>query len=195
MTNADKIVGYYAKVRPFREEIGMLRALALKTEALETFKWNGPVYTVNNRNVFGIMAFKRHFGLWFFNGVFLKDPAGVLEAAQESTKAMRHWKFHSRQEIDTMKVLSYMEEAIENQKKGLVYRPAGPRKILIPPLLEEVLKKDMPLKMAFQSLAPYRQREYCDHIASAKLEKTRIARLEKSILLIRKGLALNDAYR
>ena len=33
--------------------------------------------------------------------------------------------------------------------------------------------------MAFQTLTPSKQREYCDHIATAKREPTKLSRLEK----------------
>lgn len=71
-------------------------------------------------NVFGICKFKNHFGVWFFNGVFLKDPKNVLENAQEGkTKGMRHWKFQSLEAVDEQIVLSYMKEALDNQRKGM----------------------------------------------------------------------------
>jgi uncharacterized protein YdeI (YjbR/CyaY-like superfamily) len=191
----DKIEAFYSREHRFREEIGLLRNLALKTGASETFKWNGPVYTVNDKNVFGIMAFKNHFGIWFFNGALLKDTYGTLEAAQEKTKAMRHWKFEGPEDIEAEKVLSYMKEAIANQKQGLTVRKEGPKKTDVPDLLLDALEGNAKLKASFELLTPYKQREYCEYISDAKQEKTRLARLEKSLPLIAKGLGLNDRYR
>ena len=120
MDRGEKLEAYYTKAHPFREGINFLREIALKTEAEEHFKWSIPVYTLNNKNVFGICKFKNHFGVWFFNGVFLKDPKKVLENAQDGkTKGMRHWKFQSLDEVDEKIVLGYMKEALDNQKKGL----------------------------------------------------------------------------
>jgi uncharacterized protein YdeI (YjbR/CyaY-like superfamily) len=195
MEPSDKLEAFYSRERPFKKELCILRELARKTEARETLKWGSPVYTINGKNVFGIMGFKHHFGLWFFNGVFLKDPEGVLVAAQEETKAMRHWKFTSRAEIRSGKVLAYMEEAIANQKKGMEHRPEGKKKVEIPGILVEALGKDNALMLAFKALTPYKQSEDCEHIASAKQEKTRQSRLEKSLTLIRKGISLNEKYR
>jgi uncharacterized protein YdeI (YjbR/CyaY-like superfamily) len=195
MKTQDKIDVFYAKEHRFREEIGLLRKLALQTGAKETFKWNGPVYTVNDKNVFGIMAFKNHFGIWFFNGALLRDTHGKLEAAQEKTKAMRHWKFNGPEDIDEGKVLSYLNEAIANQKQGLEVLKGGPKKIEAPALLREALDKDQELRASFEMLTPYKQREYFEYIAEAKQEKTRKTRVEKSIALINRGLGLNDRYR
>jgi hypothetical protein len=34
------------------------------------------VYTIENKNVVGIMGFKYDFGIWFFNGVFVMPRMG-----------------------------------------------------------------------------------------------------------------------
>ncbi len=94
MDISEKTEAYFAKERPFKSGLALLRELALKTELQETFKWSTPVYTIDGKNVLGITSFKDHFGVWFFNGVFLKDPKNVMVNAQEGkTKSMRHWKF------------------------------------------------------------------------------------------------------
>ena len=194
--SAEKIEAYYAKEQPFQNGILRLREIILKTELEEQLKWGAPVYTVNNKNVLGIMAFKNHFGIWFFNGVFLSDPLGVLQNAQEGkTKAMRHWKFTSIEDIDQNAVLSYVEEAISNQKKGLEVKSERKKKVAIPELLLSKLEDSPAIKEAFENLTPGRQREYCEYIAEAKQEKTKISRIEKIFPMIKEGKGLNDRYR
>ena len=195
MNTRNKVEAFYSREQPFREELNILRGLALETGAVEDFKWSGPVYTTNGKNVFGIMGFKHHFGLWFFNGVFMKDPLGVLQAAQKGTKALRHWKFYSQAEIDKKSILAYLREAIQNQQQGLEHKPEPKQEIKIPRILQERLSKEKDLLASFDALSPYKQREYCEHITTAKQEKTRLSRLEKMLPLIRKGLSLNDKYR
>ncbi len=118
MGNAEKIKAYYGKEGPFKKGIRVLRDLALQTELEEDYKWNAPIYTIEGKNVLGIVAFKHHFGIWFFNGSFLKDPKKVLENSQEGkTRAMRHWKFTAIDQINPKLILAYIYEAIENQKK------------------------------------------------------------------------------
>lgn len=191
-----KIEAFYNKEQPFKEGIALLRSLAKRTELIETLKWGAPVYTINNKNVLGIMAFKEHFGIWFFNGVYLSDPKGVLENAQEGkTKAMRHWKFKTIQEIDKGEVLSYMEEAIGNQKKGKVLTKQKAAELKMPALLKEALMSNPEAKKQFELLTPYNQKEYYEYISTVKLEKTKLSRLEKSISLILQGIGLNDVYR
>lgn len=194
MSKADT---YFEKEQPFKDEIAILREVALSTELEETVKWGAPVYTVNSKNVMGIMAFKSHFGLWFFNGVYLSDPENVLENAQEGkTRAMRHWKFRSQEEIDKSLIREYMLEAIENQKKGLVIKPERKKAAtVIPELLKQALNKNATLKNNFEDLTPYKQREYCEYIATAKQEKTKVSRLEKILPMIEEGVGMNDRYR
>jgi uncharacterized protein YdeI (YjbR/CyaY-like superfamily) len=194
MKTPDKIEAYYSREQRFRKEIGLLRDLALQTDAKETIKWNAPVYTIKDKNVFGIMAFKSHFSVWFFNGALLKDVYGKLEAGQEGTKALRHWKFTCLDEIEPENVLAYMTEAIENQKKGIVVKKERLKKPNIPALLQEKLDGDTKLKASFNMLSPYKQREYCEYITSAKQDKTRLARLKKCIPLLKNGKGLNDRY-
>ena len=119
MEREKSLEAYYEREHPFKEGISLLRSLAQQTESIETFKWNFPVYTVNGKNVFGICRFKSHFGVWFFNGSFLSDPKKVLRNAQEGkTKGMRHWNFDTLNEVDQSAVVSYMNEAIANEKRA-----------------------------------------------------------------------------
>ena len=196
MKNQEKIEAYYAKERPFKEGIVLLRELALKTGFDETYKWGIPVYTIENKNVLGILAFKHHFGIWFYNGVYLTDPKNVLENAQEGkTKAMRHWKFNALEDIDQATVLTYFQEAMANQKKGLILVPEKNKPVSIPPILKKAMDNNNTIKMNYESLSPYKQREFCEYISEAKQEKTKMSRLEKSVGLLLQGLGLHDKYR
>ncbi len=191
-----KADAYFEKESRFKDGIAVLRELALSTALEETLKWGAPVYTIENKNVLGIMSFKNHFGLWFFNGVYLSDPKTVLQNAQEGkTKAMRHWKFNSPEEIDPFVVLDYMQEAIENQKKGLMMRPERKKNAGVPSLLKTALDQNKVLRDQFQGLSPYKQKEYCEYIESAKQEKTKLSRMQKILPFIKQGIGINDKYR
>ncbi len=197
MEKLEKLNVYYQKEHHFRAGIQILRKIALQTDCVEDYKWNIPVYTVNGKNVFGICRFKHHFGVWFYNGVFLTDPKKVLRNAQEGkTKGMRHWYFSNEQDIDNTTVLAYMVESIENQKNGKeIVNSKNEKLTSIPVLLKTELSKTNTLKVAFEALSPYKQKEYCDYILEAKQEKTKIRRLEKILPMIANGVGLNDAYR
>ena len=156
-----------------------------------------PVYTLNGKNVVGLAGFKNHFCVWFFNGVFLKDEQKLLVNAQEGkTKALRQMRCESIDNIDKNVVLDYIKEAIENQKLGKELKPERKGKtVLIPEELQKELDVNPALSEAFKMLTPGKQREYCEHIASAKRETTKLSRLEKINPMILKGVGLHDKYK
>lgn len=180
----------------YGEALTILRNIMLGTELEETIKWNSPVYALNGKNVLSIGAFKHHFGLWFFNGVFLKDEHNLLEQAQEKTKGLRNMKMTHVDQINKPVVLAYIKEAIENQKLGKEITPEKKGKTVdIPQELNTALKQNKALLDSFKTLTPFKQREYCEYIETAKRDATKQTRLEKITPMILKGIGLNDKYR
>lgn len=184
------------KIDNWPEALNRLHEIISKTELTETKKWGMPVFTINGKNVVGYAGMKNHFGLWFYNGVFLSDPYGVLINAQEGkTKAMRQWRFESMEEIDEAKILEYLHEAIQNEKDGKSWKAEKGTEMEIPNQLDEKLQADSKLKEAFESLTPFKQKEYIEYVTEAKREATKISRLDKIIPMILEGKGLNDKYR
>lgn len=196
MKKVDSVEEYIEANSHFSKELTLLRFIVNATELEETVKWNLPVYEVNGKNVLGFGAFKHHFGIWFFNGVFLKDEQNLLVASSETTKGLRQMRFESMADIDKNAVLSYVKEAIENQKLGKEIKPEKKGKdVNIPIELQERMDEDAELCMSFEKLTPSKQREYADHIAMAKRAETKQSRLNKISPMIKKGTGLNDAYK
>lgn len=197
MKKANSVEEYIETHEKYSDALNLLRDIMNSTELEETLKWSIPTYTVNGKNVAGIGAFKNHFGIWFFNGVFLKDEEKLLRNAQDGkTKAMRQMIFNSIDEIDKKLVLKYVKEAIANQKAGKVVKADRSKKeTIVPEELLSAFKKDSKLKNAFDELTAYKQREYCEHVASAKREATKLSRLEKIKPMILDGKGLHDKYK
>ena len=198
MDKTEKVRAYYDQDHHYAKDIAQLRAIALSTEVEETYKWQFPTYTIAGKNVFAICRFKSHFGIWFFNGVFLSDSLKVLENAQEGkTMAMRHWKFTQSDQLNESSVLQYMQEAIANQKQGKVWTPPKkePKVAPVPAILKDAMEKDPSLKQAFDELSSYKQKEYKEYILEAKQEKTKLKRLNSILPMIISGKGLNDRYR
>lgn len=179
------------------EALTILRDIIKSTDVEETIKWNAPVYSVDGKNVIGLGAFKNHFGIWFFNGVFLKDEKNLLTNAQEGrTKALRQMRFESVDDINKQAVLQYVKEAIENQKLGKeIKSDRTNKKPVITKELQNALDKDSVYKNSFNNLTPGRQREYCEYINTAKREPTKLSRLEKIKPMILQGIGLNEKYK
>jgi uncharacterized protein YdeI (YjbR/CyaY-like superfamily) len=183
------------KINQWEVEIEILRLIIAKTELVETIKWGGLIYTYNNKNVLGIGGFKSYFGIWFHNGVFLKDEANVLVNAQEGvTKALRQWRFNSKNEINEKLILHYIAEAIQNEKEGKVHKPVKKQEI-VSAFLNQKLKENKTLDEAFKRFTPSCQREFIEYIETAKQEKTKESRMEKINLMILNNIGLNDKYK
>lgn len=180
----------------WEEEIRTLRSIIGKTCLEEKTKWGIKVYTYRGKNVVSALGFKSYFSLWFYNGVFLSDPYNKLVNAQVGiTKALRHWRFESAKEIDEPKILEYIYEAIQNEDGGKIWKPLKSKELIIPDILQRILDTEQNLKAAFESLAPYKQKEYVEYLTSAKKQETQTARLEKIRFMILEGIGLNDKYR
>jgi len=196
MKSFNTVEEYILNAPSGKEILIVLRELLLTTELTETVKWDSPVYTIKNKNVIGIGAFKSYTGLWFYQGAILKDEAGVLISASEGiTKALRQWRFSSVDEIDDELVLRYVNEAIENQKQGKELKPDRERKLIIPDELQQALNDNKLLETAFQTFTPGCQREFAGYIAEAKRTETRESRVQKIIPLIFDKRGLNDKYK
>lgn len=194
----DKVAAYLEKHSTWKTGLEKIRTVLLQTELEETIKWGAPTYTINNKNIVGLGAFKNHFGIWFFQGALLKDTKNVLLNAQEGkTKALRQWRFESNEDINEALILTYVQEAIENQLKGLEIKPVRSKKIAfdIDPIFKEALEKSEELTQAFDKLTPGKQKEYANHILEAKREATKVSRLEKITPMILQGIGLHDKYK
>lgn len=197
MKKVNSVEEYIESHEQWVEALSILRTIINSTEMEETLKWSSPVYTINGKNVLGLGAFNHHFGLWFFNGVFLKDEKKLLINAQEGkTKALRQMRFTTIEDIDKKTVLTYVKEAIENQKLGKEIKVDRSKKeTIIPVELKQELNKDTSYSSSFNNLTPYKQREYSEYIETAKREATKISRLEKIKPMILNGIGLNDKYK
>ena len=197
MKKVNSVEEYIEEHTRFAEALTLLRGIINSTELEESIKWNAPIYALDGKNVIGLGAFKHHFGIWFFNGVFLKDEKNLLQSAQEKTKGLRQMRFESINDIDKNSVLAYVKEAIENQRLGKEIKPSKTTKkdIAVPEELQRHLKELSVLFDAFKRLTPSKQREYCEFIAEAKRDATKQTRLDKITPMILQGIGLNDKYK
>ena len=180
----------------WEKELKQLRELLFSTELQEEIKWGAPVYTLKNKNVVGIGAFKNHCSLWFFQGALLQEHTSLLENAQEGkTKALRQIRFSKGEEIPVSELRQYVLEAIRNHKEGKEIKPVKNIEVDIPEELAEAFAKDPALEVFFQELSPGRKREYCEYVASAKRQPTKLDRIEKIVSRIKNGEGLNDRYK
>ncbi len=192
-----KVTEYINGLEKWKEEITLLRSVLNQLPLEEDIKWGIPAYIYKKKNILGLSAFKNYCGLWFHQGVFINDEHHLLINAQKDrTKAMRQMCFNSLKEIDVAIVKQYVLEAMANSEAGLEVKPKrNTSLIIIPDALKLALSKNEKLNYKFNEFSKSKQREFCEHISSAKRENTKQKRLEKIIPMILNGVGLNDKYR
>jgi uncharacterized protein YdeI (YjbR/CyaY-like superfamily) len=163
---------------------------------IEEIKWGVACYTLNDKNVIMISAFKDYACISFFKGTLLEDKKKILDQHGERSQTLRIIKFTDHKEIikQTKTIKSYVSEAIKNEqlgKKITIKKEAEP----FPEELTQFLEKDKALKKAFLSLTPGRIRGYVIYFSSAKQSQTRISRIENCRDKIMLGQGLNDDYK
>ena len=188
--------GYIASQDKFLELLVSLDNIISDCGLVSEIKWGTPCYMHKGKNVVGLAAFKEYVAIWFFQGGLLEDKAKVLVNANEGvTKALRQWRFKTLEEIDRNLIQQYIHESIANFDEGRTIKPSKEKKeIIVPKEIQDAIKKDKSLKAAFGALSNSNQREYCEYIAEAKKEATRMRRLEKIIPMIIDHKGLHDKY-
>lgn len=197
----DKILTYIKKHSQWSNQLTQLRTMLLSTELSECIKWGMPTYVLDKKNIVSFSAYKNHYGMWFFQGVFLKDEAGILKNAQEGkTKAMRQVRIESGDYLDIVLLKQYVEEAIQNQKEGKEIKKEKPKaksysqKLNFSPELNDALEKHRDTKKSFLSLTAIQQKDYNQYISQAKRKATKLSRLEKILPLIARGKPMSAIW-
>lgn len=189
-----KVDFFFRKANKWQKEQEQLRQIALDCGMTEELKWGCPCYTYEGTNVVLIHAFRDYCAYLFFKGVLLKDTKGILIQQTKSVQAARQIRFTSSAEIAKMEktLKAYIYEAAEVEKAGLKVVLKKTSEYEMPAEFKKHLKADAKLNAAFKALTPGRQRAYLLHFSSAKLTKTREARIEKNLPRILQGKGIDD---
>jgi len=190
-----RVDAYLEKQADWQEHLSALRSILLSTGLTEAIKWGAPAYLLDGKIVASIVGFRNHCALWFHQGALLQDKQARLVNAQDGkTKALRQWRFEAGDTLNKRLVKSYLIEAIDNQRAGKSVSPMKKQLELCKEFVA-ALKNDSALNQSFGSLTPGKQREYAEHVSTAKQAKTRLSRLEKIRPMVLAGKGLNDKYR
>lgn len=189
-----KVDFYFDKAGKWREELELLRPIALSMGLTEELKWGCPCYVLNKSNVVLIHVFKEYCALLLFKGALLTDDAGLLVQQTEQVQAARQLRFTSAAQIAAQEpqIKAYIQQAINVEKAGLKVEMRKNTDLVHPVEFQSKLDEMPELKAAFEALTPGRQRAYNMYFSEPKLAKTREARVEKSLLQILDGKGLND---
>jgi len=189
-----KVDKFISKATKWKEEMELLRTIALDSTLTEDFKWGQPCYTHQNNNVVLIHGFKEYCALLFFKGALLKDKHQLLIRQTENVQSSRQIRFTDIKEItsNTLILKAYIKEALDIEKAGLKVVLKTIEEYTVPEEFQIKLNENSSLNKAFKALTPGRQRGYLFYFSQPKQLKTRELRIEKSIPQIMNGKGLND---
>ncbi len=193
MTNP-KVDWYFEKEEKWKAEITSLRTIVLGLGLTEVLKWGCPCYAQEGNNVVLIHVFKDYCALLLFKGALLKDPDAILIQQTKNVQATRQLRFTSLKQVIEMEatIKAYIHEAMAVEKAGLKVSMKPTTEFTMVQEFQDALDEDPALKQAFYQLTPGRQRAYLLHFESAKLAKTRQARIDKYTPKILSGSGLDD---
>lgn len=182
------------KVHSYTETLDRLRSILLETELTEELKWKQPCYTLNDKNVLIMSAFKEYCFLAFFKGSLMTDPEQLMRAPGPNSQASRQLCFTTIEDVERQEKLirSYVQEAIEIEKKGLKVDFKEKQQLEFPEELKQAFHADPLFSKAFESLTPGRQRSWNLHYSSAKQTATRESRIKKSKDAVLRGKGWNE---
>ena len=189
---------FVEKVENYPEIVKKLRDILLTYPLEETIKWMFPTYVYKGRNLVAMGSFKAYAGIWFFEGSLLADDHQVLVNAQEGkTHGMRQWRFTSLADLNEAILHQYIQESMTNVDNGVkvVYKKSQPKKLNIPLELKNAFEQSPDIAAKFNELSLSKRHEFAAYIDSAKRQSTRDNRTKKCLLMISKGIGLNDKYR
>jgi len=189
-----KVDVYISKEKKWQEELKKLRTIILDCQLTEELKWGVPCYTFQKSNIVLIHVFKEYCAILFVKGALLKDANHILITQTENVQAARQIRFTNVQAIVEMETIlkSYIYEAIEVEKAGLIVNYKKTTEFIIPEEFQNKLDESPVLKTAFNALTPGRQRAYILYFSAPKQSKTRESRVEKCMQQILNGKGLND---
>ena len=185
---------YFARDRRWQAEVGRLRQIVLDCGLSESLKWGHPCYTDAGRNIVLVHDFKDYCAILFFKGAVLADPDGVLIRQTANVQAARQLRFTGLDEVGARagQITDYVARAIQAERAGVKVALKPATDFAPPEELTRAFADHAGLAAAFQALTPGRQRGYVLYFTAAKQEKTRAARVAKSVDRILDGKGLDD---
>jgi uncharacterized protein YdeI (YjbR/CyaY-like superfamily) len=114
---------------------------------------------------------------------------------QLSELTLNRLQFKDSDSVDVELLREFVDEAVQLQKDGLEFIAGSPLETVIPAELQAELDTTPALATLFNAFAPYKQREFCESITTAKRAATKERRLVSAVEMIKAGVAPGDKYR
>lgn len=190
----EEVDNYVKNTEKWSPILTELREILVASELTETWKWQQPCYTFENKNVILLGHFKDRCIVSFLKGSLMKDTKGILELPGKNTRTSRLINFTKLEEVADRKqdILDFLNQGIELEKSKAKIVSPKPELADFPTELLEKFKASPELKDAFLALTPGRQRGYLLYFSDAKQSQTRTNRIENYIPKILSGKGMHD---
>lgn len=190
----EQVNKYINRLEKWQAELTELRKIILDSGLQEDYKWMHPSYSENGKNIILINKFKDYCAILFHKGALLKDKENILIQQTENTQSARQIRFTDLTEIQELEpiIKEYIKEAVKVERSGIKVQKKKTSDFEIPIELELKFEENTGFEKAFKNLTAGRQRGYLLHFAKPKQSKTRISRIENSIVRIFDGYGLTD---
>ena len=196
-TQDKRIDAYIAKSADFAQPIlHNLREIVHEgcPQVEETIKWGFPSFTYKGL-LCGMAAFKQHCTFGFWKGKLIVDPK-----LNKSVEAMGYFgRLTSLKDLPSKRALiEYVRKAAELNDQGIKVpkkpKPAGERKLVVPPYFMTALKKNKKALATFEGFPYSKKKDYVEWVTEAKTDETRDRRMKTSLEWMAEGKARNWKY-
>lgn len=163
-------------------------------EAEEELKWSRPAFMYHGKILAGMVAFKQHAALYFWNGSqIVPDRASTGDGAASQFGRLTTLKDLPPKKTITAAVKKAMElidSGVKTPRAPAKKKPALPT----PECLLTALRKNRKALSTFEGFSPSHRREYIEWITDAKTDATRDKRIAQAIEWMAEGKARNWKY-
>lgn len=170
---------------------------AADPEVEETWRWNAPGFD-HESIMLSMHAFKTCVSVWFHKGALLKDPSGLFRLTEkDEERGMRKYKVNEGEAINEKAFSDLVKQAVKLNEAGTKLGDAKPARkaLVVPPELENCLKKDDEAWEHWEKFNYTHKKEYVEWIDDAKQDETRKRRIAQALEMIREGVGKEDKHR
>jgi uncharacterized protein YdeI (YjbR/CyaY-like superfamily) len=170
--------------RPILKELRK-RVHASVPEVVETIRWRAPYFQYKDTLLGGMASFKQHcaFGFWH---PLLRDGDTSLEGMGRFGHVKTIGDLPPEKEF--AKLAKQAKRLVDDGVKGPPRPPPAPdRKVVIPPDLAALFRKNAKARATYDAFSYSKRKEYVDWINDAKREETRKQRLATTVEWLAEG--------
>lgn len=200
MNKDRRIENYIIKSEAFAKPVlRYLRDIVHKTcpEVEETMKWGFPHF--DYKGMFCYMAsFKQHCTFGFRKASLMKDKSKVFIKGENAGMG-NFGKIKDIKDLPPSKIIiEYIKEAMklnDNAKNVIIGKKRTVKKeIIVPDYFLKVLRKNKIARKTFEDFSYSHKKEYIEWITEAKMEETRLRRIETAVQWLSEGKVRNWKY-